>query len=99
MAKQSIYKRAVAGGIHDTEVYLRVWRRRAVYAGAAFLLSCALVYPFSAGHVLHAHAELFGRILVYLSMALFVPCVICVGVIVDTWLMLLKLRRDYESEL
>jgi hypothetical protein len=56
-----------------------LWRRRSLYSIAALLLSCASVTPFSKGHSLHAHAEPFGRLLVGLSVALFVASVFCIG--------------------
>jgi hypothetical protein len=60
---------------------LRLWRRRSLYSMAALILSCAFVIPFSKGHFLHAHAEPFGRLLVYLSMALLIVFVYCTGLL------------------
>jgi hypothetical protein len=52
----------------DATLTLGVWRKRAIYATVALCLSCAAVVPFSKGEPLHAYAEPFGRLLVYLSM-------------------------------
>jgi hypothetical protein len=82
-----------AGAKQDALEYLRLWKRRALYATAAFFLSCASVTPFSAGFPLHAFAEPFGRLLVYLSMALLIPFVICVGVAVNSWFFLRALKK------
>jgi hypothetical protein len=62
-----------------------LWRKRSLYSAAALLLSCASVVPFSKGHSLHAHAEPFGRLLVYLSMALLVVLVYCTGLFWSAW--------------
>ena len=48
---------------------LRLWKRRALYAAEAFVLSCALVYPISKGAPLHAYAHVFGIFLVALAEA------------------------------
>jgi hypothetical protein len=70
-----------------------LWRKRALYSAVALFLSCALVIPFSKGHSLHAHAEPFGRLLVYLSMALFVVCIYCAGFFWSAW----QALRDVEK--
>jgi uncharacterized membrane protein len=67
-------------------------RRRTLYSASALLLSCASVIPFSAGHRLHAHSE-FGRLLVYLSMVLFVVFVYCNGLLWSAW----QALRDVEK--
>jgi hypothetical protein len=72
---------------------VQLWKRRAVYSTIAFFLSCASVAPFSKGQVLHAHAEPFGRILVYLSMGLFVVLVICIGVAISSWMHVRELEK------
>lgn len=99
--KKSIYdfdepgpsKEDIAGAIQDAEEYMRLWRKRALYATAAFFLSCASVTPFLAGHSLHDHWESFGRYLILLSMALLLPFVICVIAAIDAWFFLHKLKR------
>jgi hypothetical protein len=99
--KNSIYnidepkpsKEEVAGAKQDAVEYLRLWKKRALYATVAFILSCASVTPFSDGFPLHGYAEPLGRLLVYLSMALLVPFVICVGVVISSWLFLRNLRK------
>jgi hypothetical protein len=40
------------GAKQDAVEYLRLWRKRAFYATAAFFLSCASVSPFLYGHPL-----------------------------------------------
>lgn len=99
--KKSIYdfdepgpsKEDIAGAIQDAEEYLRLWRKRALYVTLAFFLSCASVTPFLAGHSLHRYAEPFARILIYLSMALLLPFVICVMTAIDAWFFLHKLKK------
>jgi hypothetical protein len=70
-----------------------LWRQRSLYSVVALLLSCASVIPFSKGHSLHAHAEPFGTLLVYLSMALLVVCVYCTGLFWSAW----QALRDVEK--
>jgi hypothetical protein len=99
--KSSIYKmdepapskKERAGANQDAVEYLRLWKNWAHYATAAFFLSCASVTPFSAGFPLHAYAEPFGRLLVYLSMALLIPFVVCVGVAINSWFFLRALKK------
>ena len=83
----------LAGATQDAEEYLRLWKRRALYAALAFLGSCTSVVPFSAGFPLHRYAEPFGRLLVYLSMTLLVSFVICVGIAINSWFFLWKLKK------
>jgi hypothetical protein len=70
-----------------------LWRRRFVYSIVALVLACASVIPFSKGHSLHAHAEPFGRLLVYLSMAMLVVFVLCTGFFYSAW----QALRDVEK--
>ncbi len=86
-------KKERAGAKQDAVEYLSLWKKRALYATVAFVLSCASVTPFSAGFPLHAYAEPFGRLLVYLSMALLIPFVICVGVAINSWFFLRALKK------
>ena len=72
---------------------IALWRKRALYSTVALLLSCASAIPFSKGHSLHAHAEPFGRLLVYLSMALLVVFVVCTGFFYSAW----QALRDVEK--
>lgn len=46
-------------------------------------MSCAAVYPFLKGHVLHSHWQSFGKYLVLLSMFLLLPFVICTGIAIN----------------
>ena len=83
----------LAAARQDAKEVLQLWKKRAIYATAAFFLSCASVAPFSKGHSLHAHAEPFGRILVYLSMALLIPFVICIGIAISSWMHVRDLQK------
>jgi hypothetical protein len=82
-----------AGAKQDAEEYLRLWRKRAIYATAAFLLSCAAVSLFLEGHPLHIYWEAFGKYLVLVSMVLLIPFVICVGVAINSWFFLRALNK------
>lgn len=82
----------IAEATKDAEETLRLWRKRAYYAIGAFFMSCASVVPFSKGQSLHAYAEPFGRLSVYLTLALMIPCGICVGVAINSWLLLRSVR-------
>jgi hypothetical protein len=72
---------------------LRHRRNQAVYATAAFFLSCASVSPFLEGHSLHTHWESFGKYLVLLSMGLLLVFVFYVGRAFNAWLFV----RDVEK--
>jgi len=72
---------------------IAVWRMRSLYSIVALLLSCASVIPFSKGDGLHAYAEPFGRLLVYLSMAMLVVFVLCTGFWYSAW----QALRDVEK--
>jgi hypothetical protein len=82
---------------HDASKLLRLWKKRAVFSTAALFLSCASVSPFLYGHPLHAHWNSFGKYLVLLSMALLIPCVVCVGVAINSWSYLRNLERSLCS--
>src|SRR5271168_5190176 len=64
---------------------IRLWKRRSVYSGLAFFLSCASVGPFLDGHSLHAYWQLFGKYLVLLSMGLLVVFVYCAAFWYNAW--------------
>jgi len=70
----------------SAEQLLRLRRRQAVYATAAFFLSCASVTPFLEGHSLHTHWESFGKYLVLLSMGLLLVFIFYVGRAYNAWL-------------
>jgi hypothetical protein len=72
---------------------LRHRRKQAVYATAAFFLSCASVSPFLEGHSLHTHWESFGKYLVLLSMGLLLVFIFYVGRAFNAWLFV----RDVEK--
>ena len=81
------------GAKNDAKEHLCLWTRRAFYAVIGLLFICLMVVPFAKGHALHGYAEPFGRILVYLAMALFVWVVICVGVVVNSWWLVRSLGK------
>jgi hypothetical protein len=64
---------------------IRLWRTRTVYSTLALFLSCALVYPFLAGHSLHAYWDSIGKNLILLSMALLVVFAYCLGSFLNAW--------------
>ena len=72
---------------------IAVWRSRALYSTVAFFLSCASVYPFLKGHLLHKYWESFGKYLIILSMTLLVVFVYCTGLFWSTW----QALRDVEK--
>jgi hypothetical protein len=84
--------------IEDVQRYARdcqrFWAKRIAYSVALLLISCASVIPFSKGHSLHAHAEPFGRLLVWLSMGLFLLCTYCAVMTVMSWVALREVLKD-----
>ena len=86
-------KESVEAAKQQADRLVRMWDERAIYAGAAFALSCAAVYPFLYGHSLHTHWESFGKYLVLLCMALLIPCIACIGTAVSTRVY----RRDLDK--
>jgi hypothetical protein len=74
--------------------YQRSWVKRFAYSVALLLISCAAVIPFSKGHSLHAHAEPFGRLLVWLSVGLLVLSTYCVVMTVMSWVALREMLKD-----
>jgi hypothetical protein len=87
-------KEETAALIESAKVWLRVWKKRALYSTTAFFLSCACVVPFLDGYPLHAYWNSFGKYLVLLSMALLLPFVLCVVVAIQVWIDLRNLRRN-----
>jgi hypothetical protein len=86
-------KEAVEAAKRAAQRLVKLWDKRAVSAGVAFLLSCAAVYPFLEGHFLHDQWNSFGKYLVLLSMALLVPFVMCAGIAINTRIY----RRNLEK--
>ena len=84
--------------IEDVQRYARdcqrSWAKRFAYSIALLLISCSAVMPFSKGHSLHAHAEPFGRLLVWLSVGLFVLCTYCAVMTVTSWVALREVLKD-----
>lgn len=81
---------------YGAEKDLHRWKKRAFYATAAFVLSCASVVPFLYGNPLHVYWESFGKYLVLLSMALLLPFGMCVGIAINSWFYVRALRK-YNS--
>lgn len=73
---------------------LRFWKKRSLYSAVALFLSCASVTPFTSGHFLHADWEPLGRLLVYLSMGLFLWFVYCVALLWGAWSALQALCKN-----
>jgi hypothetical protein len=79
-------KEETAALIESAKVWLRVWKKRALYSTTAFFLSCASVAVFW-------HYP-FGGYLILVSMALLLPFVLCVVVAIQVWIDLRNLRRN-----
>jgi Protein of unknown function (DUF2721) len=77
---------------------LSLWRERALYSTASFFLSCALVYLFLAGQVLHGYWMSVGRWLLLLSMAMLLVCVYCVALWWGAWTLFRDLEKTYTTE-
>ena len=77
--EESDTKESIEAARQKAQRLVSLWDRRALYAVSAFVLSCAAVYPFLKGHLLHSHWESLGKYLVLLCMGLLLPCVKCVG--------------------
>lgn len=70
-----------------------LWKMRSLYFAIGFVFSSVAAAPFSNGEPLHARAGPFGRMLVYLSMALLLVAVCCVAL----WWGASSLLRDLET--
>lgn len=77
-------RESVEAARQHAEQLVKLWDKRALSAGLAFLLSCAAVYPFLEDHSLHIHWDSFGKYLVLLSMVLLIPFVMCAGTAINT---------------
>lgn len=86
-------KASIEAAKQQAQHLVSLWDRRALYAGVAFVLNCAAVYPFLKGHVLHNHWESFSKYLVLLSMLLLVPFVICIGIAINSRVHRRNLRK------
>jgi hypothetical protein len=82
--------------IENARERLLFWKKRFLASGAAFLLSCASVYPFLFGHSLHANWESFGKYLVLLCTGLLIPFVICGATTWASWIWLRDLREERD---
>lgn len=62
----------LAEALENARKRFRLWRKRALYSTAAFVLSCAAVYPFVDGRVLSAQGESIkhGLLLLWLALLL-----------------------------
>jgi hypothetical protein len=75
--------------------YQRLWVKRLMYSVALVFLSCASVLPFSKGHSLHAHAEPFGRLLVWFSLGSLLLSLYCCVRAASSWVSLREvLKKD-----
>ncbi len=86
-------KESVEAAKQQAERLVSLWDKRALYAGAAFVLSCAAVSPFLKGHALHNHWESFGKYLVLVSMFLLLPFITCVGTAINSRVYRRNLRK------
>jgi hypothetical protein len=93
MSESPLSEEEIADEKQNARKLLRLWKKRAIYSTAALFLSCASVAPFSKGHSLHAYAEPFGRLLVYLSMGFLVVFVICTGIAINYWFYVRNLEK------
>jgi len=71
----------------------QVRTKQAAFATAAFTLICALDFPFLKGHSLHHYWESWGKLLLLISMTLWVPYVFIIGRAVSAWIFLRDLKR------
>jgi hypothetical protein len=78
---------------------IRLWRKRGLYATTALLLSCALAYPFSAGHPLHNYWNSVGRYLALLSMGLWIVFVLCNGFWYSAWQALRNVEKAQSAHI
>jgi hypothetical protein len=72
---------------------LSLWKKRAIYSGIAFFLSCASVYPFLYGHSLHSYWR-FGKYMLFVSFALLYPLLHCTASLWASWTGLRELEKD-----
>ena len=68
----------------EAQLTVRIWDKRAIIVGAVFILNCAAVYPFLAGHALHNNWDTIGKHLLLVALFLFVPFVICTGIAINS---------------
>jgi hypothetical protein len=78
----------------NARVRFGVWRKRALYSTAAFLLSCALVYPFVDGRKISAQGEVVKQGLLLLSLGLLLAFLYCTLLLWGAW----RSLRDIESD-
>jgi Na+/melibiose symporter-like transporter len=72
----------------NAEQRLRLSAKRLIVSGLAFFLSCAAIIPFLYGHSLHEYWGTFGMYLLFLSLALLFPFVMCVAMTFTAWIFL-----------
>jgi hypothetical protein len=78
----------------NARVRLEVWKKRALYSTVAFLLSCAIVYPFVDGRKISAQGEAVKQGLLLLSLGLLLVFLYCTLLLWGAW----RSLRDLESE-
>jgi hypothetical protein len=77
----------------NARVRFGVWRKRALYSTAAFLVSCALVYPFVDGRRISAQGEVVKQGLLLLSLGLLLALLYSTLLLWGAW----RALRDLES--
>ncbi len=86
-------KKERAGARKDAEDYLRVWKKRALYATVCVLPQLRSGGSFFEGIITAYLCRAVWSNLVYLTMALFVWLVISAGVAINSWFFLRALKK------
>jgi polyferredoxin len=82
----------LAEALENAKSRFRLWRRRSLYATAAFILSCAAVYPFVDGRTLSAQGESLKQVFLLLSLGLLIVFLYCTLLLWGAW----RSVRDLE---
>ena len=77
----------------NARIRLSLWQRRALYSTGAFVVSCALVYPFVDGRQLSGQGEATKQVLLLLSLALLIASLYCNLLLWGAW----RSLRDLKS--
>ncbi len=89
-------KEELAAYLQVGRKFQRVWAKRTLIATVAFVLSCTGVVLFSDVGPFFAYALSYGRFFVVLSMILLFPFTICIGMALNGWFYVRRLRKDYN---
>ena len=73
-------------------------RRRTVTCAAVFVLACACLYPFFAGHFLHRYWDSVGKYLLLVTLGIFFALVYCASEIWVAWQALRDVEKDNGAE-